>query len=619
MAAIAGLVSLSANVFPEDSCQRMLRALEPYSSSNSEVRSTGSIAFGRNSDAFLPEDRFDRQPFSGGDQGPLFVADVRIDNRAELSPLLCSGDRLAEMSDAEILFQAWNRWGPGLIDHVLGDYALACVSGRNEIILLRGPFSQKGLFYSAQPDHVAFASEPAALHASGLVPKSIRGETAARIAAGSYWNIESIFSGIEPVAHGRVLRLGANGVREIASWSPRYAGPRIRSLADAADALRSELDRAVTAQLRHASGSIAVTLSSGRDSSAVAVSAALAAGITEIFCLTAAPKDSFPAAPTRRHSLDETGLATQTAALYPNIRHVICRPDRIDIAGALERAQGLHHLPLLNPLQLPWWERMESKAAALGASVMLSAGGGNFSISLGGLDFLADVIRRSPASGLTAACRALWARPSYAPALLKHALGPRMPRDLYNLLSRVRGQPRPAVTFPFLRAEYRTPLEDEAGARLADRRPLPSYRDFRREMLMNRDHPGKLNIAMWGFDDRDPTLDRRLVELVLSFEPQWLFPAGSERPAFDRAFGSRLPADVLRARKRGLQSADWQEYFTRDVLRAAFAKYSESSLVAEIFDLEQVRSLIESGQAHKQRALVQALSVASFLWVHRAG
>ena len=55
------------------------------------------------------------------------------------------------------------------------------------------------------------------------------------------------------------------------------------------------------------------------------------------------------------------------------------------------------------------------------------------------------------------------------------------------------------------------------------------------------------------------------------------------------------------------------------MLRAAFAKYSESSLVAEIFDLEQVRSLIESGQAHEQRALVQALSVASFLWVHRAG
>lgn len=163
------------------------------------------------------------------------------------------------------------------------------------------------------------------------------------------------------------------------------------------------------------------------------------------------------------------------------------------------------------------------------------------------------------------------------------------------------------------------PLEQEAEARAADRRPLRSYRDFRQNLLMNRDEPGKLNIAMWGFDDRDPTLDRRLIELVFSFEPEWLFPAESERPAYDRAFGSRLPRDVLQARRRGLQSADWHEHFTRDVMRSAFAKYGTSSLVAEVFDLELIGSLIESGSVEEQRPLVSALSVASFLWVHQPG
>ncbi len=597
----------------------MLHALEPYSSAKRQIRTVGSASFGSNADNFLPEDRFDEQPLPDCRGRALFVADVRIDNRGELGNLLFPNVGVSGRSDAEILFAAWNRWGPGLMERVLGDFAIASWSGGEQITLLRSPFAIKGLFFSARPDVIAFASEPAAIHASGLVPKSIRCEVAARIAAQSFRNLESIFAGIEPVPHGRALHINASGVREIACWSPRYAGPPIRSLADAADALRSEMDRATESRLRRSSGSIAVTLSSGRDSSAVAASAALTAPDTEIICLTAAPKSGFSATPTRRHSLDEADVAAQTAALYPNIRHVICRPDRIDIAGALERAHRLHHLPLLNPMQLPWWHRLESEAAELGARVMLSGSAGNFNISLGGPELLADVLRSSPASGILAAWKAARVRPGHGPRFLKYALGPHVPRGLYNLLSRWRGQLRPATRFPWLRQEHKMPLEEEAEARAADRRPLRSYRDFRQNLLMNRDEPGKLNVAMWGFDDRDPTLDRQLIELVFSFEPQWLFPAASERPAYDRAFGSRLPADVLRARRRGLQSADWHEHFTRDVMRSAFAKYGTSSLVAEVFDLELIGSLIESGSVEEQRPLVSALSVASFLWVHQPG
>ena len=619
MAAIAGILSNQNHAPNLDRCAAMMRALEPYSSAKTDLRTLDLACFGRNRDDLLTEDMFDRQPLVGEGGSLLCVADARIDNRDELRDLL-PGETRARASDSDFLLAAWVRWGTSVFDHVLGDYAMAVhVRSSREIILLRSPFAEKGLFYCSRDGVLAFASEPIALHEPGLADKAFDPENLARIAAARGFGVTSVFRGIGLVGKGEILCLRPEGPRQIGAWSPQQRGTSARSAAEAGELLRAELDRAVAARLRRRQGEVAVFLSSGRDSTAVAASAALALDRTgdSLRAITGAPREGFESGPLARHVADESGLAGKLSSRYPNMQHIVARPASIDVPACLDELHRLHHMPMLNPTQLPWWEAMEGAAAGEGVSVLLSGGGGNFTISLGGIEFFAD-LRREIGSirALSLAALAVRRRPRHSASLLNHGLGPVLPVAFYRSIERATGRRLPPESFELLREPYRKLVETEAAAERSDTRPRPSYRDFRRQLLMQSDSPGKLYNARWGFEHRDPTLDARLVETCHSLPAEYLFSGRSERPAYDHAFGSRLPPDVLTARKRGLQSADWREHFSKSVLRAAFDRYRQSHAVQELFDLKALDEQVERGSTEDLPLLASSLSVASFLWVH---
>ena len=84
----------------------MLAAQRAYGPHDQHQDSLGPTAFGRALFRTLPEDRFDRQPLIDPSRRWLMVADVRLDNRAELLALL-GQPAIAQFSDSEILFQLW--------------------------------------------------------------------------------------------------------------------------------------------------------------------------------------------------------------------------------------------------------------------------------------------------------------------------------------------------------------------------------------------------------------------------------------------------------------------------------------------------------------------------------
>jgi asparagine synthase (glutamine-hydrolysing) len=619
MAAIAGILGTERNGLNSDSCAAMLRALEPFSSAEGNLRRLDGACFGRNPDNLLPEDVFDRQPLAGNGGSLLFVADARIDNRDELIDLL-PGKMRGLASDADLLLAAWTRWGTSIFRHVPGDYAMAAhVRGSREIILLRSPFAEKGLFYCSRNGVLAFASEPIALHELRLVDKAFEPEKLARIAVARGFGVTSVFRHIGLVGKGQILCLRQDGTRQIGAWSPQGRRAGIRSPAEAGELLRAELDRAVVARLRRREGNVAVFLSSGRDSAAVATSAALALDRTgdRLRAITGAPREGFPCHHLAHHVADESELAGRISSKHSNIRHILARPGSIDVPSCFDELHRLHHMPMLNPTQLPWWEAMESAAAGEGVRVLLSGGGGNFTISLGGVEFFADVLREiGSMRALALAALAVRRRPHHLRSVLNHGLGPVIPAGAYRSLERARAGGSPPQAFTTLRKPYRSLVEAEAAAEWRDTRPRSSYREFRAQLLMMSDSPGKLYNARWGFDHRDPTLDARLVEACHSLPAEYLFSGRSERPAYDHAFASRLPPEVLNARKRGLQSADWREHFSKNVLRAAFGRYRQSRAVQELFDLDEIDGRVERGLAEDLAVLASSLSVASFLWVH---
>ena len=112
-------------------------------------------------------------------------------------------------------------------------------------------------------------------------------------------------------------------------------------------------------------------------------------------------------------------------------------------------------------------------------------------------------------------------------------------------------------------------------------------------------HPGHQwaadTAAQWGLEDRDPTGDRRLIELLLSFPLEAFSIAGWPR-GLARAMGLGLVPDMVRYRKtRGAQVPEIAR-----IIAVHSAKYREaleeaigSAHFRLIFETEQVRALLE--------------------------
>jgi hypothetical protein len=165
-----------------------------------------------------------------------------------------------------------------------------------------------------------------------------------------------------------------------------------------------------------------------------------------------------------------------------------------------------------------WNIEIADEAARRNASVLLIGSTGNLSISAGGISHLRQV-------HLQNGCLEWWRQSRRIGGLSwrkwqeigKISLGPLLPRSVYRLLL-VMANRRPDQGFsvPVLRAPYRDRAEHLLLDFYSDIRPPKDYYDFRRTLLLKRENAEKMTSALWGLDVRDPTGDRRLIELCLS-------------------------------------------------------------------------------------------------------
>ena len=157
---------------------------------------------------------------AGGDQ-PLFagsaalVGNGEIYNYRELRAAL-PGVRFATDSDNEPPLHLWLRDGAGFAEALRGMYALAIHERTaRTVTLARDPFGIKPLYIAQTESCLAFASEPQALLAAGIVPRGLR--TAARdelLQMQFTTGDETIFPGIRRVLPGETLTCAAGKVLE---------------------------------------------------------------------------------------------------------------------------------------------------------------------------------------------------------------------------------------------------------------------------------------------------------------------------------------------------------------------------------------------------------------------
>ena len=608
MTALAGLWNTNGDPSAAQSCRRMLAAQRLYGPHGEALWDDGDVAIGRALFRILPEDAQDRQPVSAANGRFIVIADLRLDNRADLARSLdLEPSEAARAPDSAYLARAWERWETGVFDHLVGDYAFAVWdAAERRLHLARDPMGGRPLHYHRGQDFFGFASMPKGLHALAEVPYLPDEVRAAEfLALLPEYGPSSFFAGISRVEAGQLVTVSAGGIQVAHHWQPRRDPLKLAKADDYAEGLRHHLDQAVEARLRGVGDRVAAHLSAGYDSSAVASSAAclMARQGGEVEAFTAVPRAGYAIDARDRRLGDEGELAAATAALYPNMRHILVRPNGRTVVDDLDRDFFLFERPLVNACNQRWWKTINDEVRARGHKVLLTAVLGNFSISYHGQERLAELTAKGSFLAL--------AREGYGvvrsgrlslASMLASAFGPWVPQAAWRAAHRMlRGSERDLASYSALSMERRRALDIDGRAAGQDLdfsyRPRKNGFDSRLWALRRVDlgNVNKGALAGWGVDQRDPTTDRRLVEFSLSVPMEAYLSHGETRALAQRAFAGRIPERVLAERRKGVQAIDWHENVSSmpGAVREEIERLVQVPAAATALDLPRMRRLAE--------------------------
>src|SRR5690348_13209718 len=204
MCGIAGIMSVNGAVPPRQPLQAMEKALAHRGPDGNGHYSSGDVGMVQTRLAIIDLATGDQPLYEPG--GAALMANGEICNYIELRAAL-SGAAFSTGSDCELPLHLYRRHGLGFTEYLRGMYAIALhdpAAGR--LVLARDPFGIKPLYYAETTAGFAFASEPQALIAAGLVPAQLVRQVRNELLQLQFTTgRETIFAGIQRVLPGETV------------------------------------------------------------------------------------------------------------------------------------------------------------------------------------------------------------------------------------------------------------------------------------------------------------------------------------------------------------------------------------------------------------------------------
>ena len=586
-----------------------------------------AMALGGNLSAFLPEDAYDQQPLTLADGHMVLVADVRIDNRDELSAKLGLA-RAEPLADSSLLALAWQKWNSGCLQHVTGVFAFAVWNPvGQELFICRDHTGERPLYFHRGQNFFCFASMPRGLLSVPGVDQGIHEDTLlSALTLARYPTDQSFFKGIDRLPPGHRMRVTPGKVELTAFWRPFEApAPRFKRDEEYAEAFLEIFDAATEARLRtnSKSGCVGSQLSAGLDSSSVTVSAArqLAARGQRLTAFTAVPRPGFLGKGFPGRMPDEGPGARDVARLYPNIDHVLLDSAGVDLVGTVTRMSEAACEPIQNSINGLWLAAILEAARERSINTVLVGMRGNLTLSHSGLEALGLMLRRGH---LLKLARAMHSFRRNGFVSLRNSVAAAstglLPDRLFRRLHR-------AQEFDLTYSAVNGNLAETQ--RLRDKMLEEFYRnrfDTREDRLhlfqvYDFDTYAAAYQAVHGVDVRDPCADRRVVDFCFSLpSEQYVASAGAMGPVprslVRRAMQGRLPASTLTRTIRGQQGADWYLSLqdAMPTLRPQLLLNERSPTAARLLDLPRMRTLLETWPSDLSRLESPESPAANFAW-----
>jgi len=610
----------------------MLSALEPYGRDRKCFWDDRRIAIGANLSNSFSEDQFDQQPLWSQDRSVCLVADVRLDNRADLARQLGLVHPEA-LSDSSFLLAAWLRWGESCVDRLLGAFAFAVwTPAWQQLFAARDHSGERPLFYHRGKDFFALASMPQGLL---VLPGVDHGFQQSRVVEWltslPYQRGETFFAGIDRVPPGHLILVTPDTCECRQYWHPANARPtRFKRDEEYAEALVEILDAATEARLR-STQPIGSFLSAGLDSSSVTASAArlLAARGEHLTAFTSVPRLDFNGLAPSGYLPSEGDLAAEVARQYANIEHVLVDSRGRDLLSSMKTWTDAWDQPSPNLVNSLWMGAIFDQARQRGIGVLLSGDNGNCTISWTNWSILGDLFLRGRWLKLARTVHGLRGHGaiSYKTAIRFSTRSVVPQRLMRSLLAKENLE---SLYKPLINPEWAKQfnLEERAFDTIygGSSNPMDEHNKF-----FEHCDAGSLNaatLAVTGIEVRDPTADKRILDFCFSIPPEQYLAEGLSRSLIRRAMKGRLPDSVRLETRRGLQSADWYLPVGEALpaMRAELAMIAQSPAAREVLDLPRIHTLIdtfptsgfENAEVRIQwhSALTYAISMGYFLRSH---
>jgi asparagine synthase (glutamine-hydrolysing) len=458
--------------------------------------------------------------------------------------LLAAGHRLRSNGDTEVLVHLWEDFGPSMVTHLRGMFALALLdSRRRTLFLARDRVGKKPLYWTRLGGQLIFGSELKALRvAMSEKPEVDREALAAFLAFGFVPEGQCILRGVEklPPATWLSLDLLTGEVVQRRYWQLDLTADQSIGSERAAQGLLESLDEAVSLRLR-SDVPLAVFLSGGLDSGLVASLAARQ--VQGLRALTMSFAGTPSEAPLARATAERAGLelvevevsAGQGRTVLPRLSEVFDEPlaDSSAIATLLVAEAARRH-----------------------ATVVLNGDGGDEGLA-GYRRFLAARLMGMPGAKVWGGLAALLAG---ALGRGRRSEGERLRRGLraghraYLAWGPMKFAPEEVAEL--LPGVPSVPEELEALIeRSRDLDPVTQTRLLELEFFLPGDLLVKMDRATMAvsLEARSPFLDHILLERVSPIPPSVLLHAFQTKAVVREVARDILPTRVRLAKKRGFE------------------------------------------------------------------
>lgn len=586
MRLICGVMRLDGGVVSSDLLERMVAQMDVAKRrpAHSDFRD-GAVAMAVLDYSGVPAPAFPRS------EAGVIAADVRLDEPDALaSALRCGAD-----DQAALLLEAVSQSGSPAA--ALGDFAFAIWDDRTGTLTCgRDHFGVRPFYFVHKPGELfAFASAPAALHGSGIVPARLDAAVAVKLALHLPSATDSPIEQISRLQPAHLLEVSASGFASRRYWQLDRAkvGTSELSPDEAAVELRRLVEQAIQARIQDGVP-VAAHLSGGLDSSAIAILAARALKAEG----RSLPAYSFLDRLRNDVQLeDETEFARSCVEQEGNIDWSLVRPSAAEFEG----------YPCDPGLMLPLGPespevQVASEAESRGVQRILSGWGGDEAATFNGRGAMAELAKRGRWGQFRTEIDAIVRERRFPKAwVLYHEVASYwvaglLPGGLIRGTRRLlKRKPSPhQLLRKVLKSSVRPQPDDDLSLTM-----VGDGRENRWRLIHGRHIARRTEIwaeigARHGLAYTFPLLDRRVVEFALSLPSDYFFSGGFRRRPFRDAMKDVLPEKV---RTRHLKYQPFPSRYidlaeARDVFHARLKAFERDDRVRGVLDLDALEALI---------------------------